>query len=85
MLIFSVMRGRKSIPLDKEHGMLASLTLQKTVRSEVDKMILTDAPVLFPSRQLALAAFRNSNALHKVINFDRGEKQKKSKRKSKQK
>ncbi|KAH1229652.1 Cyclin-H1-1 [Glycine max] len=46
-------------------------TLQKTARSEVDKMILTDAPVLFPSRQLALAAFRNSNALHKVINFDR--------------
>ncbi|KAL5138750.1 Cyclin-H1-1 [Glycine soja] len=45
-------------------------TLQKTARSEVDKMILTDAPVLFPSRQLALAAFRNSNALHKVINFD---------------
>lgn len=45
-------------------------TLQNTARSEVDKMMLTDAPLLFPPGQLALAALHKSNALHKVIDFD---------------
>ncbi|CAJ1976130.1 unnamed protein product [Sphenostylis stenocarpa] len=45
-------------------------TLQKTARSELDKMMLTDAPLLFPPGQLALAALGNSNAVHKVIDFD---------------
>ncbi|RZB45449.1 Cyclin-H1-1, partial [Glycine soja] len=45
-------------------------TLQETARFEVDKMMLTDAPLLFPPGQLALAALRNSNALHRVIDFD---------------
>ncbi|KAE9619662.1 putative cyclin [Lupinus albus] len=45
-------------------------TLQDTARSEVDKMMLTDAPLLFPPGQLALAALHNSNALHKVLDFD---------------
>ncbi|TKY73780.1 Cyclin-H1-1 protein [Spatholobus suberectus] len=45
-------------------------TLQETTRSEVDKMMLTDAPLLFPPGQLALVALRNSNALHEVIDFD---------------
>ncbi|KAH1192139.1 Cyclin-H1-1 [Glycine max] len=59
-------------------------TLQETARFEVDKMMLTDAPLLFPPGQLALAALGNSNALHRVIDFDRGKKrEKKSKHKSK--
>ncbi|XP_057424261.1 cyclin-H1-1 isoform X2 [Lotus japonicus] len=45
-------------------------TLQDTAKLEVDKMMLTDAPLLFPPGQLALAALRNSNALHKVVDFD---------------
>ncbi|KAL2950301.1 hypothetical protein AAZX31_20G220900 [Glycine max] len=45
-------------------------TLQETARFEVDKMMLTDAPLLFPPGQLALAALGNSNALHRVIDFD---------------
>ncbi|KAK7269339.1 hypothetical protein RIF29_22064 [Crotalaria pallida] len=45
-------------------------TLQETARLEVDKMMLTDAPLLFPPGQLALAALYNSNALHKVLDFD---------------
>ncbi|XP_061338016.1 cyclin-H1-1 isoform X1 [Gastrolobium bilobum] len=44
--------------------------LQDTARLEVDKMMLTDAPLLFPPGQLALAALRNSNAFHKVLDFD---------------
>ncbi|WJX63345.1 Cyclin-H1-1, variant 2 [Trifolium repens] len=44
--------------------------LQNTARLEVDKMMLTDAPLLFPPGQLALAALRTSNALHKVLDFD---------------
>ncbi|OIW20078.1 hypothetical protein TanjilG_00569 [Lupinus angustifolius] len=45
-------------------------TLQDTARLEVDKMMLTDTPLLFPPGQLALAALHNSNALHKVLDFD---------------
>ncbi|XP_052730878.1 cyclin-H1-1 isoform X2 [Vigna angularis] len=45
-------------------------TLQDTARLEVDKMMLTDATLLFPPGQLALAALGNSNALHNVIDFD---------------
>ncbi|XP_054815167.1 cyclin-H1-1 [Prosopis cineraria] len=44
--------------------------LQDTARLDIDKMMLTDAPLLFPPGQLALAALRNSNALHKVLDFD---------------
>ncbi|KAF7817905.1 uncharacterized protein G2W53_023360 [Senna tora] len=44
--------------------------LQDTARLEVDKMMLTDAPLLFPPGQLALAALRNSNVLHKVLDFE---------------
>ncbi|RYQ90445.1 hypothetical protein Ahy_B09g096548 isoform C [Arachis hypogaea] len=44
--------------------------LQDTARLEIDKMMLTDAPLLFPPAQLALAALRSSVALHQVIDFD---------------
>ncbi|QCE15190.1 cyclin H [Vigna unguiculata] len=45
-------------------------TLQEKADLEVDKIMLTDASLLFPPGQLALAALRNANAVHKVIDFD---------------
>ncbi|QCE15182.1 cyclin-H1-1-like isoform X2 [Vigna unguiculata] len=45
-------------------------TLQEKADLEVDKMMFTDASLLFPPGQLALAALRNANAIHKVIDFD---------------
>ncbi|EOY11455.1 Cyclin-H1-1 isoform 1 [Theobroma cacao] len=45
--------------------------LQETARIEVDKIMLTDAPHLFPPGQLALAALRSANEMHKVLDFER--------------
>ncbi|KAK3146155.1 hypothetical protein QOZ80_3BG0262390 [Eleusine coracana subsp. coracana] len=40
--------------------------------TQVDKMMLTDAPLLYTPGQLALAALHKSNDVHKVLNnFDR--------------
>lgn len=44
--------------------------LKQTASLEVDKIMLTDAPLLFPPGQLALAALRRSNEVHGVIDFD---------------
>ncbi|XP_059655236.1 cyclin-H1-1-like [Cornus florida] len=46
-------------------------TLHKTAMKEVDKTVLTDAPLLFPPGQLALAALRKSNEVHGVFDFER--------------
>ncbi|KAJ9681942.1 hypothetical protein PVL29_018031 [Vitis rotundifolia] len=45
--------------------------LHKTAKMEVDKTMLTDAPLLFPPGQLALAALRRSNEVHQVLDFER--------------
>ncbi|XP_031490128.1 cyclin-H1-1 isoform X2 [Nymphaea colorata] len=45
--------------------------LRDPARLEVDKIMLTDAPLLFPPAQLALAALRKSNEVLKVLDFDR--------------
>uniref|UniRef100_A0A2P2KYV6 Cyclin-H1-1 n=2 Tax=Rhizophora mucronata TaxID=61149 RepID=A0A2P2KYV6_RHIMU len=45
--------------------------LQDTAREAVDKIMLTDAPLLFPPGQLALAALRSSNEVHKIVDFER--------------
>ncbi|XP_043695125.1 cyclin-H1-1 isoform X2 [Telopea speciosissima] len=45
--------------------------LQETAKLEVDKTMLTDAPLLFPPGQLGLAALRRSNELHSVLTFER--------------
>ncbi|XP_073224113.1 cyclin-H1-1 isoform X2 [Cicer arietinum] len=44
--------------------------LQNTATLEIDKMMLTDGPLLFPPGQMALAGLRTSNALHNVVDFD---------------
>eukprot|EP00268_Persea_americana_P041950 TRINITY_DN4193_c0_g1_i7.p1 TRINITY_DN4193_c0_g1~~TRINITY_DN4193_c0_g1_i7.p1 ORF type:complete len:323 (+),score=53.15 TRINITY_DN4193_c0_g1_i7:225-1193(+) len=45
--------------------------LRETANLEVDKTMLTDAPLLFPPGQLALAALRRSNEVHKIVDFER--------------
>ncbi|XWS58176.1 hypothetical protein CRYUN_Cryun08bG0012400 [Craigia yunnanensis] len=54
---------------DEQNQMLKDL--QETARVEVDKIMLTDAPHLFPPGQLALVALRSANELHKVLDFER--------------
>ncbi|XP_065852892.1 cyclin-H1-1 isoform X2 [Euphorbia lathyris] len=45
--------------------------LQATATSEIDKIMFTDAPLLFPPGQLALAALRSANEIHQVLDFER--------------
>ncbi|OAY63683.1 cyclin-H1-1 [Ananas comosus] len=44
--------------------------LRETALLEVDKMMLTDAPLLYTPGQLALAGLRRSNAVHRVLDFE---------------
>ncbi|XP_021901994.1 cyclin-H1-1 isoform X1 [Carica papaya] len=45
--------------------------LHETAKLEVDKIMLTDAPLLFSPGQLALAALRTANEVHRVLDFER--------------
>ncbi|KAG8648278.1 cyclin-H1-1 isoform X2 [Manihot esculenta] len=45
--------------------------MQATAITEVDKILFTDAPLLFPPGQLALAALRIANEMHQVLDFER--------------
>ncbi|XP_010271136.1 PREDICTED: cyclin-H1-1 isoform X2 [Nelumbo nucifera] len=55
-----------------KNGQLQMLKdLRETSKLEVDKTMLTDAPLLFPPGQLALAALRRSNEVHRVLDFER--------------
>ncbi|CAN8265330.1 unnamed protein product [Cochlearia groenlandica] len=45
--------------------------LLKAAIAEADKVMLTDAPLLFPPGQLALAALRIANGVLRVVDFDR--------------
>ncbi|GAB4835819.1 Cyclin-H1-1 [Ancistrocladus abbreviatus] len=45
--------------------------LHRTAVSEADKVMLTDAPLLFPPGQLALAVLRRANLMHKILDFER--------------
>ncbi|CAI9102190.1 OLC1v1000418C3 [Oldenlandia corymbosa var. corymbosa] len=45
--------------------------LHESAKAEVDKIMRTDAPLLFPPGQLALAALRRSNEAHGFFEFDR--------------
>ncbi|KAK4760865.1 hypothetical protein SAY87_005758 [Trapa incisa] len=53
----------------KEPGQLQML--KEAGKAEVDRIMLTDAPLLFPPGQLALAALGHANEMHKVVNFER--------------
>ncbi|KAK3019411.1 hypothetical protein RJ639_004661, partial [Escallonia herrerae] len=50
--------------------LLFSLDLQETAKMEADKTMLTEAPLLFPPGQLALAALRRSNKVHGILDFE---------------
>lgn len=45
--------------------------LHESAKAEVDKIMLTEAPLLFPPGQLAFAALRRSCDLHKSFDFER--------------
>nr|AAD02871.1 CAK associated cyclinH homolog [Populus tremula x Populus tremuloides] len=45
--------------------------LKEIAVAEVDKIMLTDAPVMFPPGQLALAALQSANEMHRVLDFER--------------
>ncbi|KAK4484305.1 hypothetical protein RD792_006882 [Penstemon davidsonii] len=45
--------------------------LHESAKGEVDKIMRTEAPLLFPPGQLALASLRRSSGTHKVIDFER--------------
>ncbi|KAJ4762491.1 Cyclin family protein [Rhynchospora pubera] len=45
--------------------------LHETAIQEANKIMLTDAPLLYPPGQLALASLRRSNEVHRVIDFER--------------
>ncbi|KAE8675395.1 Cyclin H,1 isoform 2 [Hibiscus syriacus] len=51
-------------------SLIPTQDLQETARLEVDKIMLTDAPHLFPPGQLALAALRSANEMHRVLDFE---------------
>ncbi|GLT28917.1 hypothetical protein SLA2020_038190 [Shorea laevis] len=53
---------------DEQTQMLKDL--QETARKEVDKIMLTDAPLLFPPGQMALAALHRANEVHRLIDFE---------------
>ncbi|KAF9681583.1 hypothetical protein SADUNF_Sadunf05G0016700 [Salix dunnii] len=44
--------------------------LKEIAVAEVDKIMFTDAPVLFPPGQLALAALQSANEVHRVLDFE---------------
>ncbi|PIN03471.1 Cdk activating kinase (CAK)/RNA polymerase II transcription initiation [Handroanthus impetiginosus] len=45
--------------------------LHEYAKAEADKIMRTDAPLLFPPGQLALAALRRASEIHKVFDFER--------------
>ncbi|PRQ20344.1 putative cyclin [Rosa chinensis] len=45
--------------------------LKHSALMEVDMIMLTDAPLLLPPGQLALAALRRGTQVHRVVDFDR--------------
>lgn len=45
--------------------------MHETAKVESDKIMLTDAPLLFPPGQLALAALYRANEVHGLLDFER--------------
>nr|AAU93531.1 cyclin H-1 [Zea mays] len=58
--------GQHSTPYN-----IAWVELRQAAISHVDKMMLTDAPLLYTPGQLALAALHKSNDLLRVVDFER--------------
>ncbi|KAL6132704.1 hypothetical protein ACLB2K_064943 [Fragaria x ananassa] len=54
---------------DEQLPMLQNL--RNAAKMDVDKIMLTDTPLMFPPEQLALAALHSANQVHRVVDFDR--------------
>ncbi|XP_016473803.1 cyclin-H1-1 isoform X5 [Nicotiana tabacum] len=51
--------------------MLVLQRMLEAARMEADKIMRTEAPLLFPPGQLALAALRRANVVHDILDFER--------------
>ncbi|XP_009799569.1 cyclin-H1-1 isoform X1 [Nicotiana tabacum] len=54
---------------DDQYEMLKRML--EAARMEADKIMRTEAPLLFPPGQLALAALRRANVVHGILDFER--------------
>uniref|UniRef100_A0A0E0KIT0 Cyclin-H1-1 n=1 Tax=Oryza punctata TaxID=4537 RepID=A0A0E0KIT0_ORYPU len=68
LIVYAPYRSIEGFVDDME---LAQTDLRQTAISQVDKMMLTDAPLLYTPGQLALAALHKSNDMHRILNFER--------------
>ncbi|XP_039171281.1 uncharacterized protein LOC120285977 isoform X1 [Eucalyptus grandis] len=72
-LLRNLTQGRKlsmPVPYFRRHDNNHLICLE-TAKEEVDKIMVTDAPLLFPPGQLALAALRHANEVHRVLDYER--------------
>ncbi|XP_009620420.1 cyclin-H1-1 isoform X3 [Nicotiana tabacum] len=66
MLVLQEFRGAND---DDQHETLKRML--EAARMEADKIMRTEAPLLFPPGQLALAALRRANVVHDILDFER--------------
>uniref|UniRef100_A0A1D1YBE9 Cyclin-H1-1 n=1 Tax=Anthurium amnicola TaxID=1678845 RepID=A0A1D1YBE9_9ARAE len=78
LIVYAPYRSIEGFIVDMEEFCQASddqLQMFKDLRErailEADMIMLTDAPLIFPPGQLALAALYRSNEVHRVIDFER--------------
>ncbi|KAL7002964.1 hypothetical protein U1Q18_004124 [Sarracenia purpurea var. burkii] len=78
LIVYSPYRSLDGFVIDLEDSLQAKdeelqklKDMKETSKIEADKIMLTDAPLLFPPGQLALAALRKSNEVHGVLDFQR--------------
>lgn len=78
LIVFTPYRALDGFASDMEEFLHASdeqlqmlEDLISTAKSEADKIMRTDAPLLFPPGQLALAALRASSIVHGFLNYER--------------
>ncbi|XP_011076677.1 cyclin-H1-1 [Sesamum indicum] len=78
LIVYAPYRALEGFVSDLEESYDAKLGQSETIKSlhesakaEVDKIMRTDAPLLYPPGQLALAALRRACEVHKLIDFER--------------
>ncbi|KAM7481850.1 hypothetical protein LguiB_006433 [Lonicera macranthoides] len=74
LIVYAPYRALEGFVSDMEEFCEPSEQLQllkESSKVEIDRTMLTEAPLLFPPGQLALAALRKANNLHAVPDFDR--------------
>lgn len=78
LIVYAPYRALEGFVIDVEElfreneGLLEIIKdLRESATAEVDKIMRTDAPLLFPPGQLALAALRRASSYNKFIHFER--------------